>query len=53
MDANKKRTSIDLPRDSEFKKDLKRQAIDEGYNSPKQMIEEKTIQSLNEWRGKE
>lgn len=42
------RKEILLPK--EIKQDLKRQALDEGYNSMKEMIEKKTIKSFKEYK---
>lgn len=44
------RKNIDLPDSEDFKKALKKQAIDEGYNSPKEMIEKKTIEGVQKYQ---
>ncbi len=48
VDMEKFRKEIQLP--LELKKQLKIQAIEEGFNSMKHMIEQKTIKSLKEYK---
>lgn len=48
LSENEYRKEIHLPK--EVKNDLIKQAIDEGYNSPKQMIEKKIIDSVKEYK---
>lgn len=52
MKKNTFRKSIDLPKNPNFRKSLKKQAIDEGFDSPKQMIEHKTIESVKDYEQK-
>jgi hypothetical protein len=44
------RKEIHLPKD--VKKDLIKQALDEGFDSPKQMIEQRTIDSVRKYQTK-
>ena len=48
LNENEYRKEIHLPKD--VKNDLIKQALDEGYNSPKQMIEQKTINSVKKYQ---
>lgn len=50
LKENEYRKEIHLPND--VKKDLIKQALDEGYNSPKDMIEQKVIEGVRKYQNK-